>query len=78
MADQKKCIVAVDPTVTVHAVKNISSDDFFKIGGTTIGTISIGGAIGGIFGPPGAVAGAVIGGIAGAAISTRDAMSHRG
>ena len=58
--------------------KFVSSDDLFKIGGTTIGTISIGGAIGNFFGPLGAVSGAVVGGIAGVVISTKDALSHRG
>jgi hypothetical protein len=44
--------------------------DIFKVGGTTIGTITLGGAIGNLLGPAGTVAGAVLGGLLGLVLST--------
>jgi hypothetical protein len=59
-------------------LKDMEAGDYFKIGGTTIGTTSMGAMVGSFFGAPGAVAGAAIGGLAGAAVSIHEAIaSHK-
>lgn len=50
-----------------------TSDDLFKIGGTTIGTSAIGGAIGTSLSPVGAVIGAISGAAVGLVVSMADA-----
>ena len=49
-------------------------DRVVRVAGTTVGAVSLGGAIGSLGGPVGTALGALAGGVAGAVVSTLDAI----
>lgn len=65
------------PTRPQKGRRGLTADDAFKIGGVTLGSIALFAALGNLLGPMGAASGAVIGGVAGAVLSTWDALRHR-
>ena len=60
-------------TKMLHA-NAMTWDRVVRVAGTTVGAVSLGGAIGSLGGPVGTALGALAGGVAGAVVSTLDAI----